>query len=176
MFANRVLLLSAAVGLLVGCGHDDRANAAPKAPANSSAAAAAPAVAPKRVAKPAAKHAAKSAVKPAAKAAAKPATKSTVKPATKSASSALTLKVPEAHLPPAGQCRIWKEGVSVFKQPQATGCDGIVATAPAGSMILERSSKDTKLVRVRYVDANRAGHVVRVRVFDAVTGKYVRDE
>ena len=164
MFANRVVLLSAALGsLVVGCGHDDRANAAPRAAA-SPASAAHPArhVEPKTAAK---KAPTSSVVRHAA-----------AKPTAKSATGALVLKVPEAHLPPAGQCRVWKEGTSVFQQPQARSCDGIVATAPAGSMILDRPSKDTKIVRVRYIDAHRGGHVVRVRVFEAASGKYLRDE
>jgi hypothetical protein len=165
MFANRLLVLGALCGLVVGCGHDDRANAVVKAPA-SPPPAAAPVAAPKHAAKQAPRQTTVRHV------AAKPA----AKPAVKSTSNALALNVPEAHLPPAGQCRIWKQGTSVFKQPQAESCDGITRAAPAGSMILERSAKDTKLVRVRYVDASRAGHVVRVRVFEAASGKYVRDE
>jgi hypothetical protein len=176
MFATRVWLLSAAMGsLLVGCSHDDRANAAPKATASA---------APIAVSKPAAKRApasggaVKTAAKPATKPAAKPVAKAPTKPAAKAApaGAVLVLKVPEAHLPPAGQCRIWKEDATAFQQPQARSCSGITPTAPAGSMILERPSKDTKIVRVRYIDAHRAGVVVRVRVFDASTGKYLRDE
>ena len=57
MLANRLLLLGAALGLVVGCGQDDRAHAAPKAVANARAAAApvrpvAPKAAAKRAAKP----------------------------------------------------------------------------------------------------------------------------
>jgi hypothetical protein len=172
MFANRMLLLSAALGsLLVGCSNDDRAHAAPIVVANP-APTAAPVrdVAPKRAAKraPASSGARHAAAKPAAKLAGKP--------AAKLATSDLVLKVPEAHLPPAGQCRIWKGGASAFEQPQARSCEGIVPTAPAGSMILYRPWKETKIVRVRYVDARRAGLVVRVRVFDAFSGKYLRDE
>jgi len=166
MFANRVLLFSAALSsLLAGCCHKDRADAARRTAATS-----APTVAPTAAAgrDAAPKHAAKRA--PPSNAARHTA----AKPASKS--SGLVLKVPEAHLPPEGQCRIWKEGSSPFQQPQARSCDGIVATAPAGSMILYRPSKDKKIVRVRYIDAHRAGVVVRVRVFDAATGKYLRDE
>jgi hypothetical protein len=173
MLANRVLLFSAALGsLLGGCGHSDRAEAARKPAATSvPTVAARREAAPKRAAKraPASSGARRTAAKPAAKPAAKGAGKA-------SSSAVVVLKVPEAHLPPAGQCRIWKEGASPFQQPQARSCDGIVATAPAGSMILYRPSKDRKIVRVRYVDAHRAGVVVRVRVFDAATGKYLRDE
>jgi hypothetical protein len=170
MFANRVLLFSAALSsLLAGCSHKDRAEAARRTAATS-----APTVAPTAAAgrDAAPKHAAKRA--PPSNAARHTAAKPVAKPASKS--SGLVLKVPEAHLPPEGQCRIWKEDTSPFQQPQARSCDGIVATAPAGSIILYRPSKDKKIVRVRYIDAHRAGVVVRVRVFDAATGKYLRDE
>ena len=84
------------------------------------------------------------------------------------------LKVPASSLPPVGKCRIWKTGASA--QAQSRSCDGIVATAPAGSMILDRASKtETKVVRVRYVDAKKAGQVVKVRVF-TTSGKYLWDE
>jgi hypothetical protein len=88
----------------------------------------------------------------------------------------LVLQVPQAHLPPPGQCRVWKAGASAYQQPQARSCDGITPTAPAGSMILYRSSKEPKIVRVRYVDPHKAGLVVRVRLFDAASGKYLWDE
>lgn len=165
MLGNRVLLFSAALGsLLVGCRHSDRAEAARKPAATS-----VPTVAARRDVAP--KRAVKRA--PPSSAARHTAAKPAAKPA---ATGALVLKVPEAHLPPAGQCRIWKGDTSPFQQPQARSCDGILATAPAGSMILYRPSKDRKIVRVRYVDAHRAGVVVRVRVFEAATGKYLRDE
>ena len=169
MFANRLLLFSAALGsLLAGCSHKDRAEAARKPAATS-----APTVVARRDAAP--KHAAKRAPPSsgARRTAAKPPAKPGAKPA---ATGRLVLSVPEAHLPPVGQCRVWKEDTSPFQQPQARSCDGIVSSAPAGSMILYRPAKDKKIVRVRYVDAHRAGVVVRVRVFEAATGKYLRDE
>jgi len=44
-------------------------------------------------------------------------------------------------------------------------------------MILDRASKtETKVVRVRYVDAKKAGQVVKVRVFTVPSGKYLWDE
>ena len=164
MVANRMLLVSVVVGgLLVGCGKEKRAEEA-QPPAASPAP-------PAAIRKPAAKRAGRPASKPAAK----PSTKTAAKPSTKPASSALVLGVPEAHLPPAGQCRIWKAGATPFQQPQSRSCDGIVPTAPAGSMVLERPGKDSKVIRVRYIDAYKAGHVAGVRVFDATSGKYLRD-
>lgn len=156
MVTNRTLLLGAVLGgLVVGCGKEKRAEEA-----QPPAASAAPSAATR-----------KPAAKPSTKTASKPAAKSSTKPA----SSTVTLGVPEAHLPPKGQCRVWKHGATPFQQPQSRSCDGIVSTAPAGAMVLERPAKDSKVIRVRYIDAHKAGHVVRVRVFEASTGKYLTD-
>jgi len=101
-------------------------------------------------------------------------TRTTIKTTTTKASTGLVLRVPEAHLPPPGQCRIWNDGKTPFQQPQPQSCDGITRAAPANSMIIDRPEKDTKIVRVRYIGAH-AGQVVRVRLFDAASGKYLRD-
>lgn len=90
-------------------------------------------------------------------------------------STAVTLGVPPGHLPPPGQCRIWMPGTPPGRQAPPRSCDGVVA-APAGAMILYRPGKDRKIVRVRYVDERRAGVVVRIRVFEAASGKLVREE
>ncbi len=91
-------------------------------------------------------------------------------------STAVVLGVPPGHLPPTGMCRVWIPGRPPGKQARARSCSGIVAVAPAGSMILYRPTADKKIVRVRYVDRARAGVVIRVRVFEAESGKHLRDE
>jgi hypothetical protein len=85
--------------------------------------------------------------------------------------TALTLGVPPGHLPPPGECRVWVPG-----RPRPRSCHGIAALAPAGSWILYRPGDDRRLVHVRYVDERRAGAVIRIRVFEAESGKYLRDE
>jgi len=177
MLANRVLVKAvigiALLGSVGGCGKEKRAEEgqppAMEAPPETTHKAPPPAAHPAK--KTTTTHAAKPS-KPSTKPATKPATKPSTK---KPASSSLTLGVPEAHLPPAGQCRIWVEGKSVFEEPQARSCDGIVKDAPAGSMILERPSKESNTIHVRYIDAHKAGHVIKTRVFDEKTGKYLRD-
>lgn len=91
-------------------------------------------------------------------------------------STAVTLGVPPGHLPPPGQCRAWMPGTPPGRQARPRSCDGILATAPAGSMILYRPGRDRKIVRVRYVDDRRPGVVVRIRIFEAESGKFVREE
>ena len=96
--------------------------------------------------------------------------------ASKSPSTAVTLGVPPGQLPPVGRCRVWVPGQPPGHQPRARSCNGIVATAPAGSWILFRPRAEKGLVQVRYVNASKAGAIVRVRVFEAASGKFVRDE
>lgn len=96
--------------------------------------------------------------------------------AAKSRSTAVTLGVPPGHLPPVGRCRVWIPGTPPGRQARSRSCNGILATAPAGSWILYRPSREKGLVRVRYVDEHRAGVIVRISVFEAGSGKHVRDE
>ena len=91
-------------------------------------------------------------------------------------STAATLGVPPGHLPPPGQCRVWMRGTPPGHQPRSKSCDGIRDTAPAGSMILYRPSKDRKHVEAWYVDHQRSGVIVRVELFDAETGRATNQE
>jgi len=93
-------------------------------------------------------------------------------------STAATLGVPPGHLPKPGECRVWIPGVPPGRQPRpkSRSCDGIAAIAPAGSWILYRPTADRKVVRVRILDERRAGVIVRIRVFEAETGRLVREE
>ncbi len=87
-------------------------------------------------------------------------------------STATTLGVPPGHLPKPG------EGVPPGRQPRpkSRACAGIEAVAPPGSWILYRPTADRRLVHVREVDRARVGVVVRVRIFDVESGKFVREE
>ena len=90
-------------------------------------------------------------------------------------STAATLKVPPGHLPPPGMCRLWIPGEPPGHQAKAGSCDGIDRTAPAGSWVLYRPGKDKKVVHVREVDARRIGVIVRIRIYDAASGKFMRE-
>ena len=87
--------------------------------------------------------------------------------------NALNLGVPPGHLPPPGLCRVWVSGTPPGRQARARSCDGIEATAPAGSMILYRPTDDRDHVEARYVDGERPGVVVWVDLFEAKTGRVV---
>lgn len=88
----------------------------------------------------------------------------------------ITLGVPPGHLPPPGQCRIWIPGRPPGRQASPRACDRIERDAPAGAMILYRPGEDRRIIRVRYIDERRAGIVIRIRVFDAETLAFVREE
>lgn len=98
--------------------------------------------------------------------------------ASRGPSTAATLGVPPGHLPKPGHCRIWIPGTPPGQQPgrKSRDCEGIGRVAPAGSWILYRPTRDKKLVHVRVVDERRAGIIIRVRVFEVETGKFVREE
>ena len=97
---------------------------------------------------------------------------------TEGPSTAATLGVPPGHLPKPGQCRVWIPDVPPGHQPRpkSRSCAGIEAVAPAGSWILYRPTTDRKIVHARIVDDRRAGVIVRIRVFEAESGRFVREE
>lgn len=90
-------------------------------------------------------------------------------------STAATLGIPPGHLPPMGHCRVWLPGTPPGHQARPRSCDGIERTAPAGSWIVYRPSRDKKVVHVRVVDQRRPGVVIRLRVYDAQRGTLIRE-
>lgn len=44
--------------------------------------------------------------------------------------------VPRGHLPPAGMCRIWIDGVPPGRQPAPTDCQTAVSTRPANARVI----------------------------------------
>lgn len=88
---------------------------------------------------------------------------------------AARLGIPPGHLPPPGTCRVWYPGRPPGRQPEPSSCDAAERAAPAGSWIVYRPGSDRKVVHVREIDRRRAGVVVRVRIFDAASGVFLRD-
>lgn len=91
-------------------------------------------------------------------------------------STAATLGVPPGHLPPPGQCRVWIPGRPPGRQARPAACAALARRAPAGSWILYRPTEDRRLVHVRVVDDRRPGVVIRIRVFEIESGRFVREE
>ena len=90
-------------------------------------------------------------------------------------STAARLGIPPGHLPPPGQCRVWMPGKPPGHQPRPRSCNGVERSAPAGSWIVHRPSRDKKVVHVRVVDERRPGVVIRLRVYDAHRGTLIRE-
>lgn len=44
--------------------------------------------------------------------------------------------IPPGHLPPAGMCRVWIDGVPPGRQPAPTDCQTAVATKPANARVI----------------------------------------
>ena len=83
------------------------------------------------------------------------------------------LKIPPGHFPPRGKCRIWIPGRPPGRQPKARNCDEINRHAPAGAWVLYRPTRNRRLLYVREVDPRKSGVVIRVRMYDVSSGKYL---
>ncbi len=86
-----------------------------------------------------------------------------------------SLEIAQGQLPDPGECRVWIPGTRPGRQAKADSCDGAVAGAPAGTMVLEGMPDESDHVRVTYI-GERAGNVARVLIFERRTGKFVREE
>ncbi len=85
------------------------------------------------------------------------------------------LGIPPGHLPGPGYCRVWVEDLPPGQQARARPCEGILPDAPQGSWILYRPASRQQEIRVRYLHGTKHGVVISVRVYEAPTGKYLRD-
>ena len=90
--------------------------------------------------------------------------------------TATALGIPPGHLPPPGECRVWIPGRPPGRQARPRSCDGIMAVAPGGSWVLYRPGRSRKEVGVRHIHSDRVGVVVQVRIFQADTGEFLREE
>ncbi len=86
-----------------------------------------------------------------------------------------TLGIAPGHLPGPGYCRVWVEDLPPGRQARARPCEGILPNAPHGSWILYRPASRQQEIRVRYLHETKHGMVVAVHVYEARTGRYLRD-
>jgi hypothetical protein len=84
------------------------------------------------------------------------------------------LGIPQGHLPPPGECRIWIPGRPPGHQPPPQPC-GAGLRVPPGGWLLRRDS-DAKHVRVSVYDTAQSGIISAIRVYIAATGRFVREE
>jgi hypothetical protein len=90
-------------------------------------------------------------------------------------STAVTLGIPPGHLPPPGQCRIWVPGRPPGQQRKAGPCSALEREVPPGAWLVYRPDRDRRHVRVTVYD-DKSPKVVVVRIFEAESGKLVREE
>lgn len=99
-------------------------------------------------------------------------------PPSKSAapSTAATLGIPPGHLPPPGQCRVWRPGMPPGHQDPPGDCAILARQVPARGWLVHRPSRNRKEVQVSVYDIRRPNLVVAIRFFDARNGKLLREQ
>ena len=85
------------------------------------------------------------------------------------------LGIPPGHLPPVGKCRVWLPDRPPGHQPEPGPCARLANLAPPGSWLVYRPSEDRRHVEVSVYDTRRPQVVVYVRVYEADSGKFVRE-
>ena len=95
--------------------------------------------------------------------------------APENASTAARFGIPPGHLPAPGQCRVWMPGEPPGKQKKhrSGDCSAVEREVPAGGWLVYRPGGDKKEVVVREYGAER--DVLSIRVFDIVTGAFLRE-
>jgi hypothetical protein len=86
------------------------------------------------------------------------------------------LGIPEGHLPPPGECRVWLPGRPAGQQAPPQGCDEAEADAPPGARVIYRPRDDQRVVHARVIHPSRAGVVIRIDLYDAEKGTYLGTE
>lgn len=84
------------------------------------------------------------------------------------------LRIPEGHLPPPGECRVWYPGKPPGQQPPPGKCDRVSHRIPAGAWLMRRPMEDHKHVNVHVYDERSPGIVATIGVFAANSGIFVR--
>ena len=86
------------------------------------------------------------------------------------------LKIPKGHLPKPGMCRIWVPGTPPGHQRKAGGCATLAAQVPEGAWLVYRHADNPDRVDITVYDERQAGLIVEVRIFDVVTGEFLRHD
>lgn len=91
------------------------------------------------------------------------------------ASTASRFGIPPGHLPPPGACRVWMPGEPPGQQKKSASgdCALVSRQVPAGGWLVYRPSGDKKEVVVREYGPDH--DVVSIKVFDIVTGAFLRE-
>lgn len=85
-----------------------------------------------------------------------------------------TLGIPEGHLPPPGECRVWYPGRPPGHQPPPGKCKRLRHEVPVGAWLIHRPVRDHQHVEVSAYHEKSPGVVLSVGLFRADTGVFVR--
>ena len=84
------------------------------------------------------------------------------------------LRIPDGHLPPPGECRLWYPDRPAGHQPPPSKCSALSRQVPAGAWLMRRPDGQPQHVSVTVYDQRRPGVVLSVGIFDAQTGSFIR--
>ena len=84
-----------------------------------------------------------------------------------------TLNIPEGHLPPPGECRLWFPGQPPGHQPPGK-CGRLRAHVPAGAWLIHRPKDEPTYVDVSVYDAYQPSIVITIGIFAVDTGAFIR--
>jgi hypothetical protein len=84
------------------------------------------------------------------------------------------LGIPEGHLPPPGECRVWFPGKPAGHQPPPGKCENLMYQVPPGAWLIQRPYDNPKHVDVSAYDVQRPGIVIDIGIFDAASGIFIR--
>jgi hypothetical protein len=84
------------------------------------------------------------------------------------------LGIPEGHLPPPGECRVWYPDKPPGHQPPPGKCDRLRYQVPPGAWLIQRPYDNPRHVDVSAYDYQRPNVVIDIGIFDAASGIFIR--
>lgn len=84
--------------------------------------------------------------------------------------------VPEGHLPPPGECRIWFPGLPPGQQPPPGHCAELASRVPLGAWLITRPKNERDKLEVFVYSTDRPNVVDVIRWYHAFTGKFISEE
>lgn len=82
-------------------------------------------------------------------------------------------RIPDGHLPPPGECRIWYPDWPAGQQPPPFKCGEARRRVEPGGWLMTPGPRPHE-VEVAVYDSHRPGVVVDIGIFDARTGSMIR--
>lgn len=86
-----------------------------------------------------------------------------------------SLGIPEGHLPPPGECRIWMPGKPPGHQSPPGPCGRLASRVPVGAWLVHRDANDPDHVEVSVYHRQRPSVVVVIRHYEAESGRFLRE-